>query len=207
MVMKSRFKIESDSNSWVHIFEELEGYSPNYSFKIARWLSPPINCLKCNTNGTSKGSPGPSSAAFNIRGHLGDLVIAKGFKIQDTMNLVVEARAIKEGLLFCKDKSIEHVIIESESMAMVQIFEGKWDTPWSVALEVNKINELRGCLSARVHHSFKEGNTLADYFANLVFHASDLQLNQYHDIPNKGKAILNMEKIGTPQIRRSITNC
>ncbi|KAH0701521.1 hypothetical protein KY285_015799 [Solanum tuberosum] len=206
MVMKSRFKIESDNNSWLHIVEELEGYSPNYSFKIVRWLSPPINWLKCNTDGASKGNHRPSSTTFCIRDHLGDLVIVKGFKIQDTTNIVAEARAITEGLLFCKDKLTEHVIIESDYMVMVQILEGRWDTLWSVALEVNKINELRGCLSARVHHSFKEGNILADYFANLVFHAGDFQFNQYHDIPNESKTILNMDKIGTPQIRRSITN-
>lgn len=72
---------------------------------------------------------------------------------------------------------------------------------------MNKINELGECLSTEVHHSFKEGNTLADYFANLIFHAGDFYFNQYHDITNEGKAMLNMDKIGTPEIRRSITDC
>ncbi|KAG5572997.1 hypothetical protein H5410_062763 [Solanum commersonii] len=37
-------------------------------------------------------------------------------------------------------------------MAMVQNLEGMWDTLWSVALEVNKINALRRRLSIRVQH-------------------------------------------------------
>ncbi|KAH0679277.1 hypothetical protein KY284_020362 [Solanum tuberosum] len=179
MVMKTRFKMVCDSTSWLQIVEALEGYSPNYSFRIVRWLSPPINWLKCNTDGASRGNPRPSSTAFCIRNHLGNLIVAKGFKIQDSTNLVAEARAIREGLVFCKDNMIKHVIIESDSMAMVQILEGRWDTPWSVALEVNMINGLR---------------------------RGDFQFNQYHDIPSEAKTILNMDKISTPYIRSSIPN-
>ncbi|KAH0708725.1 hypothetical protein KY284_010152 [Solanum tuberosum] len=115
---------------------------------------------------SSRGNPGLSSTTFCIRDHLGNLVIAKGFKLQDSTNLVAkgfklqdstnlvaEARAIREGLMFCMDNMIEQVIIESNSMAMVQILEERWDNPLSVALEVNKINVLRRPLSIRVQHS------------------------------------------------------
>lgn len=54
-------------------------------------------------------------------------------------------------------------------IGLIHILEERWDIPWSVALEVNIINELRSSLSARVEHSLKEGNTLADYFIDLVF--------------------------------------
>lgn len=39
-----------------------------------------------------------SSAAFCIRDSEGDFVVAKKVRIQDTTNLVAEARAIREGL-------------------------------------------------------------------------------------------------------------
>ncbi|KAG5600151.1 hypothetical protein H5410_031521 [Solanum commersonii] len=54
-------------------------------------------------------------------------------------------------------------------MAMVQMLEGRWDISWSVTLEIHSINWLRRSISSRVQHSFREGNTLVDYFANLVF--------------------------------------
>ena len=65
-----------------------------------RWIPTPINLVKCNTDGVSRGNPRPSSAAFCIRDFSSTLVVAKGFKIQDTSNLVAEARAIREGLYF-----------------------------------------------------------------------------------------------------------
>jgi len=92
-------------------------------------------------------------------------------------------------------------------LTMVHILEGEWDVPWSVALEVNDIRRLRGVVSARVKHSFREGNTLADFFTNLVFSfAGDFQINHFRDIPStsKGRQLLNLDKQGTPYIRRQI---
>uniref|UniRef100_A0A0V0H589 Putative ovule protein n=1 Tax=Solanum chacoense TaxID=4108 RepID=A0A0V0H589_SOLCH len=88
----------------------------------------------------------------------------KVLKIQETTNLVAEARAIWECLEYCKDQRLTNIIIESYSMAMVQILEGTWKPPWSVALEVNHIIRLRRFVSSRVQHSLREGNTLADFF-------------------------------------------
>ncbi|MCE0481981.1 hypothetical protein HAX54_040259 [Datura stramonium] len=54
-----------------------EGYKVEYGITVVRWQKPPINWFKCNTDGYSKGNPGPSSAVFYIRDHQGNLVAAK----------------------------------------------------------------------------------------------------------------------------------
>lgn len=79
--MQIRFKVSYNSRSWPEIIENLEKYRPRYKFRIVRWTLPPINWLKCNTDGATKGNPGPSSAAFCIRDPNGDLIIAKGLRI------------------------------------------------------------------------------------------------------------------------------
>ncbi|KAH0730051.1 hypothetical protein KY289_001239 [Solanum tuberosum] len=139
-VIKTRFKRDIRRNNWLDIITDLQGGT--------------TSTVKCNTDGASRGNPGPSSATFCIRDYSGSLVVAKGFKIQDTSNLVAEARAIRKGLVFCKEHLLSHVIIETDSMAMVQILDGVWDIPWSVTMEVNSINCLRRSLSARVQHTF-----------------------------------------------------
>lgn len=159
--------------------------------------------LKCNTDGASKGNPGLSSAAFCIRDHKGSFVVAKGIKIQDTKNMVAEARAIRECLSYCNERGITNIIIETDSLAMVHIIEGDWDLPWNVALEVNNIRRLRRSVSARVKHSLREGNALSDFFANLVFSfAGNFQFDQLQDVPIEGKKLLHLDKQGTPYIRR-----
>lgn len=205
-VIKIRFKDKYEVNNWSFILNELNNYRVRYSFKIVRWIFPPNNWLKCNTDGASRGNPGPSSAAFCIRDHEGNLVVAKGFRLPDTTNLIVEARAIRKSLQYCKENGLEQIIIESDSLAMIQFLEGNWAIPWSVVTDINYIQSLRRNLLVRVQHSLWEGITLADYFANLVFDfAGEFQFNSFLEIPSEGRKILNLDKIGTPQIRRSIT--
>ncbi|KAH0683061.1 hypothetical protein KY289_020813 [Solanum tuberosum] len=106
----------------------------NHYFRATGLIGPMLNLKQIMRRWWS--SEGPSSAVFCIRDHSGSLVVAKGFKLQDTTNLILEVR---------------------------------WDIPWSVSLEITSINYFRSFVIARVQHSFREGNTLADYFANLVF--------------------------------------
>uniref|UniRef100_A0A0V0HLT4 Putative ovule protein n=1 Tax=Solanum chacoense TaxID=4108 RepID=A0A0V0HLT4_SOLCH len=87
------------------------------------------------------------------------------------------------------------------------MLNGEWDVPWSVTLEVNSINRLRELMTVRVQHFLREGNTLADFFANLVFHfAGTIEFNQFQEVPRAGKAIINADKYGFPHLRTRQTN-
>lgn len=58
-------------------------------------------------------------------------------------------------------------------------------------------------MSVRVIHPLKEGNTLAKFFPDLIFNfAGDFQFNNVEQVPNKGRAIIELDKSGTPTIRR-----
>jgi len=120
-----RLKGKCSSNSWPLILSELEHHMHNISFRIVRWEPSSPNLLKCNTDGESKGNPGPSSVAFCIRDHSGNLVVAKGYIIQDTTNIVVEARAIRESLNYFIEHEIDNIIIETDFLVMVHILRGE----------------------------------------------------------------------------------
>lgn len=87
-------------------------------------------------------------------------MVVKGFKIHDTTNLVAEARAIREGLTFYKDNQINKVILESDSLALVQMINREWKIPWCITMELRCILEIIETISVRVRHSLSEGNTL-----------------------------------------------
>ena len=170
-------------------------------------MAPPLRWLKCNTDGASKGNPGPSATTFCLRNHVGDFVGAKGFQIADTTNLVAEARAIREVLQFCLDNQLTNIILETDSLAMVNIINGDWEIPWTVSMEVKTINRIRDAISVRVQHSLREGNTLTDFFANLVFSfAGTYEFSSVQEVPNVGKNIINLDKINTPIMRIRKTN-
>ena len=92
------------------------------------------------------------------------MVVAKGFKIQDTIILVADCRDIRESLSYCTEHGITNIIIETNSLAMVHEIEVDWDVPLNVALEVSIIRRLRRSVSARVKHSLREENALSDFF-------------------------------------------
>ncbi|KAH0722591.1 hypothetical protein KY290_005243 [Solanum tuberosum] len=72
---------------------------------------------------------------------------AKGVKLVDSSNSMVEAIAIREGLQYCLDKHFQQIIIEADSLSMVNILNGEWESPWSVTMEVNSINRIRNSIS------------------------------------------------------------
>ncbi|KAH0679245.1 hypothetical protein KY284_020330 [Solanum tuberosum] len=128
--------------TWPQIVAQLDNYRPSFRHTIVRWSPPPAGLVKCNTDGASKGKPGPSSASFCEIDHNGNLVGAKGVKLTDSYNLVAEATAIREGLQYCLDKHFHQIVIETNSLSMINILNGEWDSPLSVTMEVNSINRI-----------------------------------------------------------------
>jgi len=140
--MTYRFSYREVPNTWPLMVALLDGFKPCFKPRWVRWNPPIEGWWKVNTDGASKGNPGPSSAAFCIRDSNGNLVGARGLRVPDTTNLVAEAVAIKEALQYYCEKGYTNIIVESDSLTLVHMLNGDWEIPWSVALEVNSINRL-----------------------------------------------------------------
>lgn len=132
----------------------LDEYRPKFQYKLVKRCSPPTGWKKCNTYGDSRGNPGLSSATFCVKDSKGDILGARGLKIVDSTNLIVQAIAIRERLSYCFEKQLSKVIIKTNSMALVHILNGEWEVPWRMTMDVNSINRLRNALTVRVQHSF-----------------------------------------------------
>lgn len=60
--------------------------------------------------------------------------------------------------------------METDSLIMKNVLYGIWEIPWSIAMEVKSFNQLRSRGGVMVEHVYREGNQLADYFANPGVH-------------------------------------
>lgn len=58
---------EVAGRKWSNIVDELQSYNKYSSFKLVQWFPPETRWLKGNTDGVSKGNPGPSSFGFCVR--------------------------------------------------------------------------------------------------------------------------------------------
>lgn len=147
----------------------LGSIKPKLYHLIIKWEFPPEGILKCNTDGACRGNPGVGTYGFCMRNTMGDLVCAEAGFIGYTTNVEVEMRAILEALRYCVTKEIKKIIIESDSLLMVNIIKRIWRVPWELAIWYEELENLLVNIEAKIQHVFIEGNTMADYIANLAF--------------------------------------
>lgn len=131
------------------------------------WLPPDIGVLKCNVDGASRGNPGISGIGGVIRNSdkkfLGYFAMGIGYG----WAYEAEVKAILQGLLFCQQFLFRNVIVESDATIAIGWVISKDKRPWKLMNELNQIDLLMteiNCLGIR--HTYREGNTIADYLAN-----------------------------------------
>ncbi|XP_059290876.1 uncharacterized protein LOC132044416 [Lycium ferocissimum] len=179
------YRFTSPSYDYLGTLEEEEqnqtwrkkGYRPLICTKTVYWKFPFERWYKCNTDGASRGNPGPSSYGFCVRDWNGDLVYAQCQKIGQSNNVIAEARAILEGLKYCVEKDLHPLIMETDSLMMKNIVEGKWEAPWCIITMVDRLKRLM------------EG-----------FHVHQGSL-LFSDLPSAGRKLLNLDKHQVPQLR------
>ncbi|XP_070041628.1 uncharacterized protein [Nicotiana tomentosiformis] len=110
---------------WPYIIQYFEGYKP---ILITTRVTSQLPChgwYKCNTDGASKGNPGPSSLGFCMRDDEGDVVYARVVDLGVKTNVVDEAKAILQGLEYCVEHDFQPLILETNSLVMKKAIEGE----------------------------------------------------------------------------------
>ncbi|XP_075086336.1 uncharacterized protein LOC142169040 [Nicotiana tabacum] len=97
---------------------------------------------KCNTDGASKGNPGPSSLGFCARDDEGDAVYARAVDLGVTTNVVAAAKAILQGLEYYVEHDFHPLILETDSLVIKKAIEGEWDPPWVHLSFIHSLNCL-----------------------------------------------------------------
>uniref|UniRef100_A0A0V0H2R5 Putative ovule protein n=1 Tax=Solanum chacoense TaxID=4108 RepID=A0A0V0H2R5_SOLCH len=103
---------------------------------------PPIECVKYNTDGASRGNPGASAYAFCLRDAKGNVLYPEGKKIEDTTNTEAKAKAILEAVKHCKQAEYNRVIFQTDSLLLKQVLTMKWECPWCIVDLILQVREL-----------------------------------------------------------------
>ncbi|XP_009630267.1 uncharacterized protein [Nicotiana tomentosiformis] len=90
---------------WPNMIRFFESYKLLLVSRRVTWELPLEGWFKCNTDGASKGNPGPSSYGFGVRDSAGDLIHVEATEIGEATNLVEEAKGLMNGLLYCVKSS------------------------------------------------------------------------------------------------------
>lgn len=86
-------------------------------------------------------------------------------------------------------------------MLLKNIIEGLWKPPWCVVDHVEEIWQLLEGLNSKVSHIYREGNKLADHFANYAFDVGEIECHEFCLLDMQGRRIFNEDKLQCPYLR------
>lgn len=106
---------------------------------MVNWKFPKNTQYKCNSDRAVKGNLGPSSVAFCVRNHQGDLIVAEAKRIDDTINLTADLVALRLGLELCVNQQLLPLILEIKSLFVPKFLTRQWKVPWWIATDIHRI--------------------------------------------------------------------
>ncbi|XP_060202650.1 uncharacterized protein LOC132631067 [Lycium barbarum] len=107
---------------------------PHIQCITVQWWNPRQGRFKCNSDGGSKGNPGPSSLAFCVRNSRGEFIHTSSRGIANTICLVAKAKAMHDGIAYCVQLQLLPLILKTDSLILMKVVDREWDVPWSIKL-------------------------------------------------------------------------
>ncbi|KAL0318099.1 UNVERIFIED_CONTAM: putative ribonuclease H protein [Sesamum calycinum] len=126
----------------------------------------PREWSKLNTDGVSKANPGVAGAGGIIRNHLGQTVLAFQEHLGLTSNTAAELKAIYRGVKLCIDSNIRKIWVATDANVALKLISSPSQGPWHLQYLLQQIRNLLPQTEFKISHIFREGNQVADYFAN-----------------------------------------
>ncbi|KAK9267412.1 hypothetical protein L1049_009838 [Liquidambar formosana] len=147
------------------------------------WQKPKIGWTKLNFDGSSKGKTGEASIGGVFRNHNAEFLLGYAESIGQTTSTIAEVAALRRGLELVLENGWGDVWLEGDAKTLVEIIVKRRRVKCpEIQRHINHINliipEVNNCI---VTHIYREGNRVADKFAQL---GHQLEMPQiWRDIP------------------------
>ena len=167
-----------------------------------RWSNPAPAVVKLNTDGCSRGNPGRSGGGGLIRDRNGQVILAFSCYFGEMPNLQAEVKALLHGVQLGIARGLANVHLESDSLVLVQIIQGRVKCPWVVQRDVQELlrysrhyKEISNCL--------REANKPADRLSKLGADSGEsVVYDSFVDLPRLVRGDVTLDRWGCPSFRR-----
>ncbi|MQM20188.1 hypothetical protein Taro_053203 [Colocasia esculenta] len=164
------FKFQKVPQPWLaalhqteHDMEELKSRTPT----IVRWITPPSGRLKLNVDGTFMRTLGTAGGGGILRDHEGNMCWAFARAYHDlNSSLAAEAMALNDGLSICCSKGVSEVLVETDSLNLLQLVTKQISSQWDLTCIMHDIAAKSLNLKAEIAHVPREANRVADCLAS-----------------------------------------
>ena len=111
--------------------------------RATTWSPPPRSLFKINVDGAIATATKKAGVGVIVRDELGRVEAAMCRNLNATLGAIkTESKAIEAGLLFTQDIGIRDIVVESDSLIMVQALNGTSTPPFVVSAVVQGIRDL-----------------------------------------------------------------
>ncbi|GLJ54199.1 hypothetical protein SUGI_1161990 [Cryptomeria japonica] len=136
--------------------------------KHIRWKAPPVGWLKLNFDGACRGNLKVFGFGAVIRKSEGKLLLGSYGAMGVTTNNEAEIQALLEGLKLCVTNKMTKIVIEGDSLVIIQGIIKR-------GFQSRNLNKWVSCISRllndtdhyEITHTYREGNRVVDCVANL----------------------------------------
>jgi ribonuclease HI len=185
-IISTMYAIWSSRNRWVH---DDEPYDPILSMRKIReelymlemqgknsklaegqcWRPPDPGWVKINTDGAINAPEGKGGGGGVARSHLSFLGAWSKPFIGVTDPLIAEVLALRDGVIFAKLRGFSHVVMEMDSLEVVNLWSLRQDDRSIVAPILDEVGELvSDFVSFSVQHVRRSANNSAHVCARLA---------------------------------------
>lgn len=144
--------------------------------KEIRWHPPLPNWKTCNIDGAFNGNPGISACGGIFKGHHEvDLMCCFSEPLGITSAYHAELCGAMRAIKIAHQRNWSILWLETDSALVVLAFKKSNQVPWSLRNRWNNVSLLFRKVDFIISHIYREGNKVADSFANLGLTLDALQ--------------------------------
>lgn len=168
------------------------------SIRVLLWEKPRSFCL--NVDGSSL-STGVAGGGCVLRGQSGDVLFAASKLLGVATNVQAEIMALEYGLSLCQEKGFRDIQVDTDTMLLVQMLQGKAPQPWRHRHILARISALLNSTHSSLRHQFREVNAVADALAKHASSSETSTIFDHFTLPRQIKGLVRLDQIGYPYVR------
>ncbi|XP_049348952.1 uncharacterized protein LOC125813502 [Solanum verrucosum] len=169
-----------------------------------RWIKPPEQWIKINTDGSALSNPGRIGAGGILRDQTGEMILAFATPLGEGTNNQAEAEAAIFGMTWAFELGYRKLILEVDSQLLVDWIMHKTDPHWSINIQVMKLQALiEQTQEFACKHAFREANFVADSLSKHSHKVTTPQLYfNIHQLPKEARGFYRLDMIEMASFRR-----
>jgi len=169
-----------------------------------KWIKPPDQWVKLNTDGSALTNPGRIGAGGILRDQTGAMLLAFATPLGEGTNNQAEIGAAIFGMSWVLQMGYKSVVLEVDSQLLVDWITQKATPPWNINTQIQQLQELtRQAHNFRCKHIFREANCVADSLSKQSHKLTSPQIFcNSQQLPKEARAHYQLDMIEMASFRR-----